>query len=77
MKEQNIPGWQKTWQSEFQTCLDVWKELKDSALAHQLSPEQKEEMEKMIQQRILISMKAAQADEEQKITEYDNDEEKT
>lgn len=37
MTEQNIPEWLKTWQSEFRTCFDVWKEQKEYALTHQLS----------------------------------------
>ena len=37
MTEQNIPEWLKTWQSEFRTCFDVWKEQKEYALTHQVS----------------------------------------
>lgn len=37
MEKGNLPQWLRTWQSEFQTCLDVWTELKEEALAHQLS----------------------------------------
>ena len=59
MTEQNIPEWLKTWQSEFRTCFDVWKEQKEYALTHQVSiyPAKTNGRWKMMRMKYLLSGK--------------------
>lgn len=50
MTKQQIPQWLHSWQSEFKKCLEVWQEMNDKALSKQLSPEQADEVGRLIQQ---------------------------
>ena len=43
-----IPSWLEGWHLEYQTCLEVWQELKNKASSHQLSKTQVEEVENLI-----------------------------
>ena len=49
-----IPSWLEGWHSEYQTCLEVWQELKNKASSHQLSKTQVEEVENLIEKYVLL-----------------------
>ena len=49
-----IPSWLEGWHSEYQTCLEVWQDMKDKALSHQLSKTQVEEVENLIEKYVLL-----------------------
>ena len=52
--KRNIPAWLEKWQSEYQTCVDVCKDLETEALSKQLTPEQQEEVKAMITKYVEI-----------------------
>lgn len=63
-KEISIPSWLKGWHSEYRTCLEVWQELKDKALAHQLSQAQIDEIEGMMEKYVTLYREIARLEKE-------------
>ena len=67
-KEITIPSWLKGWHSDYQTCLEVWQELKNKALAHHLSQSQIGEMEGMMEKYVMLHREIAQLEKENRGT---------
>ena len=67
-KEISIPSWLKGWHSDYQTCLEVWQELKDKALAHHLSLSQIGEIEDMMEKYAMLHREIAQLEKENRGT---------
>ena len=67
-KEITIPSWLKGWHSDYQTCLEVWQELKDKAQAHHLSLSQIGEIEGMMEKYAMLHREIAQLEKENRGT---------
>lgn len=63
-KEISIPSWLKGWHSDYQTCLEVWQELKNKALAHHLSLSQIGEIEDMMEKYSTLHREITQLEKE-------------